>query len=206
MAAFGLLALWPLLILVAAAVRLSSPGPVFFRQQRLGRGGEPFELIKFRTMVAGAGSRVTAAGDRRVTSVGRLLRAAKLDELPELVNILRGEMSFVGPRPEVPGLVDRGDTRWRFVLLARPGLTDPVTLRLRREEELLAELAARLGGEPDTVYRRHLQPWKLRGYADYLRRRSAWSDLGVIARTLTAVVLQGPGRAPAVEEVLSSDA
>ena len=206
MAALGLAALWPLFVLIAVAVRLSSTGPVFFRQQRVGRHGRPFELIKFRTMTVGSGARVTAAGDQRVTRVGRALRASKLDELPELLNILRGDMSFVGPRPEVPALADLEDARWRFVLQARPGLTDPVTLRLRNEEQLLAALVERLGGELETIYREHLQPWKLRGYADYLCRRSAWSDIDLVVQTLLALVLRERAQAPDVEEILSSHA
>ncbi|MCU0235267.1 MAG: sugar transferase, partial [Thermoanaerobaculales bacterium] len=103
-------------------VALSSRGPVLFRQQRVGRGGRPFTMLKFRTMrVGGGGAQVTAAGDGRVTAVGRLLRRLKLDELPELVNVLGGELALVGPRPEVPRFVDLGDPRWRAVLEERPG-------------------------------------------------------------------------------------
>lgn len=195
-AALALAVCLPLLLLLGLAIRLTSPGPALFRQQRVGRGGRPFELVKLRTMrrqhPAAAGSSITAGGDRRVTPLGRWLRASKLDELPELWNIVRGDLSFVGPRPEVPAMVDLADPRWRRVLAARPGLTDPVTLRLRNEETMLAEVPA---GELETFYRQSLQPWKLDGYLDYLSRRSPASDLWLIWRTLTAIV--DPRRAPA---------
>ena len=217
----------PVLLLLAAAVRWTSPGPAFFRQVRVGQGGLPFTLVKLRTMrhrgphppaplsgtergenpsergfpplappVDDASSYVTASGDPRITRVGRLLRATKLDELPQLWNILRGELSFVGPRPEVPSLVELGDPRWQRVLAARPGLTDPVTLRLRNEEELLARAPDR-----EVFYRRALQPWKLAGYIEYLERRSPSSDLGLIWRTLTAVVLPRRVPPPEIEEI-----
>ncbi len=154
------------------------PGPALFRQQRLGRGGAPFTLFKLRTMrqaaAGAAGSYVTAGGDPRITPLGRFLRRSKLDELPQLWNIVRGDLSFVGPRPEVPAWIELGDPRWQRVLAARPGLTDPVTLRLRNEEALLAAVP----GDREDFYRDHLQPWKLAGYADYLARRSAAGDLG----------------------------
>lgn len=200
LAAGLLLILGPLVLLLALAVALSSPGPAFFRQRRVGRHGRPFVLIKLRTMrpapvpphggaedpeVDEEDPKVTAAGDRRITPLGRLLRATKLDELPELWHVLVGEMSFVGPRPEVPEHVDPEDPLWRPVLEARPGLTDPVTLRLRSEEALVASVPE---SERDAFYRHELQPWKLRGYADYLRRRTPWSDLRVILQTAVAIV------------------
>jgi len=181
----ALLVLAPLLAAVALAVRLSSPGPVLFRQQRVGRGGQPFTMLKFRTMrVGAAGAQVTAAGDPRITSVGHWLRRWKLDELPELWNVVRGEMSLVGPRPEVEQYVDLGDPLWRQVLAVRPGITDPVTVALRNEEELLAEAR----GEPEEYYRRVLQPAKLRGYVEYLQARSWRSDAMVLFETLAAIL------------------
>lgn len=202
-AALLLVAFSPLLLVLVVAVRLGSPGPAFFRQQRVGRGGRLFTLVKLRTMrqqPAGAtASYVTASGDPRITRLGRLLRATKLDELPQLWNVLRGELSFVGPRPEVPSLVDLGDPRWVRVLETRPGLTDPVTLRLRNEEELLARAPDR-----ETFYRRVLQPWKLAGYIEYLERRSPSSDLRVIWRTLTVVVLPRRAPPPDIEEIEAS--
>lgn len=194
-AALLLLACAPLLFVLGLLVRVGSPGSAFFRQQRLGRGGVPFTLFKLRTMrqaaPGAAGSYVTAGGDPRITRLGRFLRRSKLDELPQLWNIVRGELSFVGPRPEVPAWIELGDPRWQRVLAARPGLTDPVTLRLRNEEALLAAVP----GDREAFYRDHLQPWKLEGYADYLARRSAAGDLALLWRTLVAVF--DPRRAPA---------
>ncbi len=184
-ATVGLIVGAPLLAVVAVAVRVSSRGPVLFRQQRVGRGGRLFTMYKFRTMVVnGGGPQVTASGDPRVTVVGRWLRRLKLDELPELVNVVRGDMSLVGPRPEVPRYVDVNDSNWQTVLQVRPGLTDPVTVRLRHEEELLAAQ----GGDPEAYYREVLQPAKLRGYVEYLKRRTWWKDLVVLLQTALAVV------------------
>jgi lipopolysaccharide/colanic/teichoic acid biosynthesis glycosyltransferase len=140
-----------------------------------------------RTQVAGPG--VTARDDPRITRVGRVLRRTKIDELPELVNVLRGDLSLVGPRPEVPEHVDLANPAWQEILRARPGVTDPVTLRLRDEESLLA----RVQGDRGRYYREVLQPQKLRGYVDYLRRRSWRTDLGVLVETAFAVLWPGRG-------------
>lgn len=193
----GLVAVSPLLVLCAMGVRFSSPGPVLFRQARAGRDGQPFTLLKFRTMRKGErGAQVTAAGDSRITPFGRLLRRLKLDELPELWNVVRGDMSLVGPRPEVPQLVDLQDPLCAGVLRARPGITDPVTLRLRNEEELLAGAQ-----DPETFYREVLQPVKMRGYVEYLRRRTAWTDLVVLLETLLAVVWPAVAAPPRREDL-----
>jgi lipopolysaccharide/colanic/teichoic acid biosynthesis glycosyltransferase len=200
LAAAALVAASPLLLLAAAAVAVSSPGPALFRQTRVGRGGRPFTLLKLRTMrtspapaASPGGERLlTAAGDPRVTPVGRWLRRLKLDELPQLWNVLRGDMALVGPRPEVPRYVDAGDPLWRAVLAVRPGLTDPVTLALRDEERLLAEAAA-AGEDVERFYRERLLPEKLRGYREYLERRTGASDLAVLARTALAVVFRAAG-------------
>ncbi len=197
-AAAGLLVLAPLLAAIALAVAATSRGGALFRQQRVGRGGELFTLYKFRTMrPSDSGPRVTAGGDPRVTAVGRLLRRTKLDELPELWNVLTGTMSFVGPRPEVPEYVETADPLWRRVLCVRPGLTDPTTLRTRNEEELLAGVE----GDRLRFYRETLLPFKLRGYAEYLERRTAWSDLAVIARTAAVIVRPSLADPPSLEEI-----
>lgn len=205
LAAVALSAALPLLAVAAILVRCTSAGPALFRQQRVGVGGKPFTLLKFRSMRGGRGGRVTAAGDLRVTAVGRVLRATKLDELPELLNILRGDMSFVGPRPEVAAFVDLDDPRWQRILSARPGLTDPVTLRLRNEEALLAELREL---EPETttesLYRRYLQPFKLRGYLEYLEQRSAMKDCAILFATARAILVPGSTSPPTSEELLSA--
>jgi FlaA1/EpsC-like NDP-sugar epimerase/lipopolysaccharide/colanic/teichoic acid biosynthesis glycosyltransferase len=192
LAAVALVLSLPLLLVCAAAVAFSSRGPVLFQQKRVGRRGQFFTLYKLRTMRAGStGLLVTPGGDARVTRVGRFLRKFKLDELPALWNVLIGDLSLVGPRPEVPRFVDLGNPIWRRVLGRRPGLTDPVTLTLRNEEELLASVV----GNPESFYRDVLQPYKLRGYADYFERRTWWTDLQVLGRTALAIVR--PSRVPA---------
>lgn len=194
----GLILTAPLLLLAAVAVRLSSRGPIFFRQQRLGRGGKPFTLWKFRSMVRHRqGPAVTAGDDRRITAVGRILRRTKIDELPELCHVLVGEMSLVGPRPEVPEYVDLRDPLWQKVLAVRPGLTDPVTLRLRDEEKLLATIAT----DRQDYYRRILLPFKLQGYLEYLETRTAVSDLRVLASTVIGLFLPGRVNPPDREEI-----
>ena len=196
-AALGLVAGSPVFLLLAAAVALTSGLPVLFRQARVGRHGKAFILLKFRTMDNGrSGAGVTARGDARVTPMGRLLRKTKLDELPELWNILCGDMSFVGPRPEVPRYVDLKNPLWQKVLQVRPGLTDPVTLSLRNEEELLAT-----ADDLESYYRQVLQPYKLHGYWSYLAQRSARTDIGVLVRTAAAVLLPGTKAGPSAEEI-----
>lgn len=193
LSAAGLIAASPVLVLAAAAVAFTSGFPMFFRQTRVGRGGKPFTLVKLRTMrVSGGGPEVTARGDARVTPVGRLLRRTKIDELPQLWNVLRGDMAVVGPRPEVARYVQYTDPVWQEVLRSKPGLTDPVTLKLKDEEALLAQVE----GDRERFYRETLQPFKLRGYADYLRTRTWRSDLGVIWDTFRTVIWPGPAIRP----------
>jgi lipopolysaccharide/colanic/teichoic acid biosynthesis glycosyltransferase len=197
-AALGILVCSPVLALVAVGVRLTSPGPTIFRQPRVGRNGEAFTLVKFRTMrVNDVPHGVTASGDPRVTPLGRWLRRLKVDELPELWNIARGDMSFVGPRPEVPRYVDLANPAWRAVLRARPGITDPVTLRLINEEAVIASVP----GDRERFYLDALQPYKLAGYVEYLKRRTFLSDLGVILRTAAAIVVPTSTPPPSVEEI-----
>src|SRR5450759_3051615 len=180
----GLVVALPLLAVAALAIAADSPGSPLFLQERVGRDGRRFRRWKLRTMGAGGGPVVTAAGDPRVTRVGRVLRRLKLDELTQLLNVLKGEMSFVGPRPEVPALVDLTSETWKRVLSVRPGITDPVALALKNEEALLAAVV----GDRERFYREMLQPYKLRGYMDYIEKRTAWTDLAVIARTILSVV------------------
>jgi lipopolysaccharide/colanic/teichoic acid biosynthesis glycosyltransferase len=185
----GLVAAAPVIGIAALAIVATSGWPVFFRQTRVGRDGKPFTLVKLRSMRASTGGpQVTARRDPRVTAVGSLLRRTKLDELPELWNVLCGDMSFVGPRPEVPGYVDLADLVWARILKVRPGLTDPVTLKLRDEEALMEGVA---GEERDRYYRETLQPLKLAGYQQYLEGRTWRSDVGVICDTILALL---PGR------------
>lgn len=200
LACLGLAVASPVLLATACLVAATSPGPVLFRQQRAGLGGRPFTLLKLRTMkVAPEGSQLTASGDARITPVGRWLRRFKLDEIPQLWNVARGDMSLVGPRPEVPRYVDESPL-WRQVLAARPGLTDPVALRLRDEEALLASVAAG-GDDPERFYRERLLPWKLRGSLDYLERRSWTADLGVLGATVLAVLRLRRPAPPTSQEI-----
>jgi lipopolysaccharide/colanic/teichoic acid biosynthesis glycosyltransferase len=184
-AGLGLLLATPVIAAGGLLVALSSRGPVFFRQERVGRRGKIFRLYKLRTMrPAVGGPAVTAGDDARITRVGRLLRRTKLDELPQLWNVLKGDMALVGPRPEVPRYVDPSDPLWRRVLEARPGLTDPVSLALRDEEEILAGVPS----DRERFYRERLLPWKLEGYASYLARRTWKSDLGILLATLSTLL------------------
>lgn len=190
-AALGLLLTLPVLVLAAAAVRLTSSGPVFFRQARVGRGGRSFELLKLRTMRAGAGPSVTAGDDPRITPVGRLLRRSKLDEIPGLWNVLRGDLALVGPRPEVARFVSLEDPLWQEILTVRPGLTDPAVVAFRHEEELLA----RVGSDREALYHQRVLPVKLRLSRDYLRERTWRSDLRVLLRTAGSLFFR-PARLP----------
>jgi lipopolysaccharide/colanic/teichoic acid biosynthesis glycosyltransferase len=184
----SLILLSPLLIVCSILVLISSNGPIFFCQQRVGRYGKVFRMFKFRTMrISSKGLLITAATDNRITPIGRFLRQWKLDELPELYNVLRGEMSFVGPRPEVPEFVDLDCPLWKFVLKVRPGITDPVTLTLRNEEEVLAQAE-----DKERYYRDIIQPYKLRGYIEYLEMKSVVRDLAIIVRTLKVMLLSRP--------------
>ena len=182
----------PLLFATAAAIKLSSRGPVLFRQERIGRGGRSFRIWKFRTMVEGApqqGPSITASGDPRVTPFGRLLRRTKLDELPQLVNVWRGDMSFVGPRPEVPRFVANYSAEQRAVLGVRPGITDLASITYRDEESVLAQFSDRERGYVEVVL-----PRKLALAKDYLRRQSFALDLQLLARTLLVVIQPSAAR------------
>ena len=186
LAATGLVVTAPGLALIAVLVRSSSPGPVIFRQERVGRYGRPFRIHKFRTLRVDAdGPLVIPSGDGRVTRVGAMLRRTKLDELPQLWDVLRGEMSLVGPRPEVPTYA----TLWlaaerETILSVRPGITDPVSLMLRNEA---AELA--LAADPDQHYRTALLPRKAQMYAEYVQTRSLAGDLAILLRTVRTLLL-----------------
>ncbi|HEU4628905.1 MAG TPA: sugar transferase [Gemmatimonadaceae bacterium] len=181
----GLLVLAPLLGAVALLVRLVDGRPVFFRQERVGLHGRPFRIWKFRTMTAGAatGPALTVAADARVTPLGRWLRATKLDELPQLFNVLAGEMSLVGPRPEVPRFVAQYTEAQRQVLTVRPGITDPACLSYRHEGVLLARSA-----DPERTYVAEIMPEKIRLNLAYARTATRWSDFRVILRTFGSLL------------------
>ena len=169
----------PLLLAGMLVVKLSSAGPVFFLQTRVGRYGREFSIFKFRTMRQEAGSSITIGYDKRITWAGRLLRLSKLDELPQLVNVIRGEMSVVGPRPEVPQYVAMWDGEQRLVLSLRPGMTDRAALKYRHESELLAE-----SEDPEQTYIQEIMPDKLQLNLEYLQKQGFWYDIGLIFRTL----------------------
>jgi len=185
----GLVVLAPLLVLAAALVKLEDHGPVFFRQVRIGRGGLPFRIWKFRTMVVDAerqGRAITVGRDPRITRIGAWLRDTKLDELPQLLNVVAGDMSLVGPRPEVPRYVELYSDAQRAILALRPGITDLASIKYRHESELLATAE-----NPDETYVRVLLPDKLRINLAYAARADVWSDFLVILATLG---LFPPGR------------
>jgi lipopolysaccharide/colanic/teichoic acid biosynthesis glycosyltransferase len=182
----GLVALSPLLIAVGTLVILESGLPGFFRQQRVGRGGRDFVLYKFRTMTLRHGTEsgsFDAGSSTRVTRVGRILRKTKVDELPQLWNVLKGDMSLVGPRPEVRKWVDAYPARWRKVLTVRPGITDPASIVYRNEEEILAEST-----DPEATYREEILPHKLSLYEDYVDTRSFWGDIGILVKTVRVMM------------------
>lgn len=178
----------PLMACTAVAIRLSSPGPVLFRQRRYGRDGHEFELLKFRTMHyprEQMGPGVTRAGDTRVTPIGRLLRKWKLDELPQFFNVLSGDMSMVGPRPDLAEYLAHLPPQLRGVLHLRPGITGWATLRYRNEEQTLANVPA---DRLNDFYVRALLPRKARLDWAYGQRATLWTDLAVLARTVLAIV------------------
>jgi len=178
----GLLLLSPLLVFLAVLVKASDGGPVFFRQERVGQGGRPFQIVKFRSMVLNAekrGPSVTRDGDARITRVGRFLRKTKLDELPQLWNVLRGDMSFVGPRPEVIRYVEHYTAEQRRVLALKPGITDLATLKFRNEEELLGNAV-----DTEQFYLEHCVPRKIELNLAYADAANVWEDLKIILRTL----------------------
>ena len=180
----GLVVLAPILVLVSLFVWLGDRGPVFFRQERVGRGGRLFRIHKFRTMrVASSGSQVTSANDNRITPLGKVLRKTKIDELPQLIDVALGDMSLVGPRPEVPRYVELwGEEARAEILSIRPGITDPAAIAYRNEQD---ELAA--AEDPETHYTQVILPRKVAMYRDYVRNRSFVGDLKVILGTFAAI-------------------
>jgi lipopolysaccharide/colanic/teichoic acid biosynthesis glycosyltransferase len=182
----GLVVLAPLLGVIAAAIRLASPGPVLFRQERMGRGFKPFSIYKFRTMVVDAhlkGGLLTAGEDPRITRVGRWLRGSKLDELPQLLNVLLGDMSLVGPRPEVRKYVELFRDHYETILRVRPGITDWASFQYRDESAILAQAV-----DPEEEYLHRILPDKLRLAEEYVRHSSVRLDLVLIFLTLAKLL------------------
>jgi lipopolysaccharide/colanic/teichoic acid biosynthesis glycosyltransferase len=175
----ALVVLSPILLAAAIAVFLCDSGPVIFRQRRIGKDGQPFELMKLRSMrVSQDGPDITSGGDPRVTPVGRVLRKHKVDELPQLWNVVRGDMLLIGPRPEIPRYVNIDDVLWRKVLAVKPGITDFASLLYHREEETLQGVDA-----PERHYREHILPHKLNLNIQYLEKRTLRSDFLLLAST-----------------------
>lgn len=186
LSACALSVLWPLLLLIALAIWIDDPGPVFYRQVRVGRNGKTFRIFKFRSMVMDAdkkGLAITVGRDSRITRVGAVLRKTKLDELAQLLNVLFGQMSFVGPRPEVPKYVELYTPYQRQVLLVRPGITDYASIAYRNENDLLAGAP-----NPEAMYIEQIMPDKIELNMKYLREISPLADIRLILKTIVAVI------------------
>jgi len=184
---FGLILLSPVFALIALWVRLDSRGPIFFRQERVGFQGAFFRIHKFRTMVPDAekkGKQITVGADSRITTVGNFLRKYKLDELPQLIDVLVGDMSLVGPRPEVPKYIDYYSDDEKFdVLSVKPGITDNASIEFRDENELLAS-----SKDPEATYINEVLPKKIALYRKYVRERSFFGDVAIIFKTIFLII------------------
>jgi lipopolysaccharide/colanic/teichoic acid biosynthesis glycosyltransferase len=185
LAALGLIVVSPVLAAIAIAIKTGSKGPLLYKGRRVGLDGVPFEMLKFRTMVVDAdkiGGSSTPEDDPRVTPIGKKLRRYKLDELPQLLNVLKGDMSFVGPRPQVQWAVDLYTPEEREILRVRPGITDEASLKFSNEAEILKGST-----DPDKDYIEKIHPEKMRLSLEYVRHRSFSGDLSIIARTAGAI-------------------
>ncbi len=181
----GLLSLQPLFVVTAILIKVDSPGPIFFRQERIGKDFRRFMIYKFRTMVVNAerkGLRITSGGDDRVTRVGRILRKFKIDELPQLFNVLKGDMSLVGPRPEVEEYVILYEEDYREILKRRPGITDVSSIMFREEEAVLKNQV-----DPEGYYKKILLPEKIRLAKEYMQKASFSYDLKLVLNTLQRI-------------------
>jgi lipopolysaccharide/colanic/teichoic acid biosynthesis glycosyltransferase len=185
----GLLLLSPLFLVIAICIKLNSSGPIYFRQERVGLSGKIFSIHKFRTMAFDAefkGPSITVSSDTRITKIGYLLRKYKLDELPQLIDVWRGSMSLVGPRPEVPKFVSYYPQEVRDVVLSvRPGITDLASIVYRDENEMLRNVA-----DPEKFYVTNILPTKLNYYVDYVNRHSLLGDIKIIFLTIKAVIFK----------------
>lgn len=179
----GLIILIPLFIIVAILIKLTSTGSVFFCQNRVGKNGVIFKIIKFRTMIEASGAQITIGKDYRITSIGHVLRKFKIDELPQLVNVFLGEMSLVGPRPEVPKYVAiYPDSIRQIVLSVRPGITDWASLSMINESEILAK-----SSDPEVEYINIIMPKKLEFAVKYVQTRTFWQDCVILVATLKKI-------------------
>ena len=181
----GLIALSPMFFVIAILIKREDGGRVFFRQTRVGQNGKLFKIYKFRTMVENAekmGSQVTKGDDPRITRIGKILRKYKLDEFPQLINVIKGEMSLVGPRPEVPKYVKFFEEDYKEILKVKPGITDYASLEYKDENELLKE-----ADDPEKVYLEKILPEKIKYYKRYLKEIGFFTDLKLILRTIVGV-------------------
>jgi lipopolysaccharide/colanic/teichoic acid biosynthesis glycosyltransferase len=182
----GLIVLLPLFIIIAILIKLNDKGPIFYKQKRIGQNFKPFELLKFRTMVVNAdkiGPAVTKDGDPRITKIGKFLRKTKLDELPQLWNVIRGDMSIVGPRPEVEKYIQYYEDDYKEILKVRPGITDYATIKFRNEEEILSKY-----DNTESAYIKYVLPEKIKLYKTYIKEISFLTDLKIIFWTLWRIV------------------
>jgi lipopolysaccharide/colanic/teichoic acid biosynthesis glycosyltransferase len=184
LASFGLIVISPLLAIIGVVIAIGDGRPVFYAATRVGQYGRPFHLYKFRTMVPSGGSSVTVFADPRITPTGRAVRQLKLDELPQLFNVLRGDMSFVGPRPEDPSYVALYTDEQRRILDLKPGITSVAALEYWDEGELLK------GDDWESVYREQIMPAKVALENEYAQRRTLWSDAGLLARTVFSFAIR----------------
>jgi len=185
-ASIGIVLLTPLWIIMGVMISLEDPGPFFFTQTRVGRKGRHFVMYKFRSMTfssAQASGRFDPGDTSRVTRIGKVLRKTKLDELPQLFNVFMGDMSLVGPRPEVPDWIEAYPDRWAYILSVRPGITDNASLEFRDEEAILAKSA-----DPEATYRNIILPRKLELYEQYVRHRSLSADFVILWKTFIKVL------------------
>ena len=182
----GLLVLALPFCMVAIIIKLTSKGPVYFRQERVGKNGKTFRIYKFRTMTVNAeaqGMQITVGADRRITKIGQILRKTKVDELPQLINVLKGEMSFVGPRPEVPRYVELYSDYQKNILKIKPGITELASIVYRDENEVLAQ-----SEDPEKTYIEEIMPKKIELNMEYMQKMSFWYDIKLIFKTFAAVV------------------
>lgn len=182
----GLIILSPMLLIVSLAIKVDSKGPVFFKQKRVGKNNKIFEIYKFRTMVTDAeklGKQITVGNDSRITRVGKFIRKCKLDEFPQLINVLKGEMSLVGPRPEVPRYVDLYDEYQSQILLVQPGITDYASIEYRDENEILGK-----SENPEKTYIEEIMPIKIELNMKYIRNISLFEDIKLVINTILAIV------------------
>ena len=182
----GLLLLFPFFLIVAFLIKKEDGGSVFFRQIRVGQNGRLFKIYKFRTMVEDAeklGAQITKGDDPRITRIGKILRKYKIDELPQLINVLKGDMSLVGPRPEVPKYVEVFKEDYKEILKVKPGITDYASLEYKDENELLKNT-----DNPEEVYLKQILPEKIKYYKRYIKDISFWTDLKLIFRTIWRII------------------